>query len=179
MLCVRKSHTVVVALKTECHIFRGEVEAEKMTGSWAGAMGQCQFMPSNVQKFAVDYDGDGKADIWNSRSDALASIANFLVQHGTACGVIVCDTNEPAKCNSVSQTQINVFIGWSTGIRSAVRVEGNGATSSKIEKRQGEVGIRKPEQASSFWHKSFNLTDTSSTYCHCHCQGFQKVCGLQ
>ncbi|MCP4354694.1 MAG: lytic murein transglycosylase [Proteobacteria bacterium] len=46
--------------------------------SWAGALGQCQFMPSNVLKYAVDGDSDGKSDIWSNELDVLASIANFL-----------------------------------------------------------------------------------------------------
>jgi lytic murein transglycosylase len=53
-----------------------------MKGSWAGAMGQPQFMPSSYLKYAVDFDGDGDKDIWNSVPDALGSIANYLVQKG-------------------------------------------------------------------------------------------------
>ncbi len=52
----------------------------KMVGSWAGAMGHTQFMPTNYRKYAVDGDGDGIADLWNSEVDALTSAANFL-QH--------------------------------------------------------------------------------------------------
>ena len=52
----------------------------KMVGSWAGAMGHTQFMPTNYRKYAVDGDGDGVADLWNSEADALTSAANFL-QH--------------------------------------------------------------------------------------------------
>ncbi|WP_165953511.1 lytic murein transglycosylase [Shewanella decolorationis] len=51
-----------------------------MVGSWAGAMGHTQFMPSAYAKYAIDGDGDGKADLWNSTEDALTSAANFL-QH--------------------------------------------------------------------------------------------------
>jgi len=51
-------------------------------GSWAGAMGQTQFMPSSFLKFAVDFDGDGRKDIWTNVPDALASTANYLQQHG-------------------------------------------------------------------------------------------------
>lgn len=51
-----------------------------MTGSWAGAMGQTQFMPSSYQDFAVDYDQDGRSDIWTSHPDIFASIANYLLQ---------------------------------------------------------------------------------------------------
>ena len=53
-----------------------------MTGSWAGAMGQAQFMPSNYLKYAVDFNRDGRTDIWKSTGDALASIANYLKGFG-------------------------------------------------------------------------------------------------
>jgi len=60
----------------------GHVPPERMRGSWAGAMGQPQFMPSNFEKLAVDFDGDGRRDIWGSRADALASIAQYLAHYG-------------------------------------------------------------------------------------------------
>ena len=60
----------------------GEVEADNMLGSWAGAMGQCQFMPSNFRRLAVDGDGDGRRDIWGTPADVFASIARFLSAHG-------------------------------------------------------------------------------------------------
>lgn len=54
----------------------------RMKGSWAGAMGQCQFMPSSYRRFAVDADGSGTADIWSTVPDVLASAANYLNQSG-------------------------------------------------------------------------------------------------
>ncbi|MBN7808562.1 lytic murein transglycosylase [Agrobacterium rosae] len=60
----------------------GDIPASKMMGSWAGALGQPQFMPSSYLKYAVDFDGDGHRDIWNSVPDALASIANYLYKRG-------------------------------------------------------------------------------------------------
>jgi membrane-bound lytic murein transglycosylase B len=57
---------------------RGDIRVEEMTGSWAGAMGGPQFMPSSYLDYAVDYDGDGRRDIWNSRGDVFASIANYI-----------------------------------------------------------------------------------------------------
>ncbi|MGI2158201.1 lytic murein transglycosylase [Shewanella baltica] len=57
-----------------------QFDDDTMVGSWAGAMGHTQFMPSAYAKYAVDGDGDGKADLWNSTTDALTSAANFL-QH--------------------------------------------------------------------------------------------------
>lgn len=61
---------------------RGDITPERMKGSWAGAMGQPQFLPSIFLKHAVDFDGDGHRDIWNSQVDALASIANYLKDIG-------------------------------------------------------------------------------------------------
>jgi membrane-bound lytic murein transglycosylase B len=61
---------------------RGHIEASRMTGSWAGAMGHPQFMPSSYLKYAEDFDRDGRRDIWRSTGDALASIANYLEEYG-------------------------------------------------------------------------------------------------
>ena len=63
-------------------IDQGNIGGGNMLGSWAGAMGQCQFMPSTFLRYAVDYDGDGRRDIWQDRADVLGSIANFLAHLG-------------------------------------------------------------------------------------------------
>ncbi|MCC7260368.1 MAG: lytic murein transglycosylase [Alphaproteobacteria bacterium] len=60
----------------------GHIAFEDMNGSWAGAMGQCQFMPSSFQRFAVDHNGDGRKDIWNTQEDIFASIAHYLSASG-------------------------------------------------------------------------------------------------
>ncbi|MGC9401445.1 lytic murein transglycosylase [Vibrio genomosp. F10] len=60
----------------------GHITPEAMKGSWAGAMGQCQFMPSSFLAFAADGNGDGKKDIWNTKADVFASTANYLSQSG-------------------------------------------------------------------------------------------------
>jgi membrane-bound lytic murein transglycosylase B len=60
----------------------GHITAERMVGSWAGAMGQNQFLPSSFQSYAVDFDDDGRRDIWTSRADVLASAANYLARAG-------------------------------------------------------------------------------------------------
>jgi len=61
---------------------RGDITAAAMRGSWAGAMGQVQFLPSSFLAHAVDFDGDGHRDIWGSQADAIASIANYLQSLG-------------------------------------------------------------------------------------------------
>lgn len=60
----------------------GDVEPAALRGSWAGALGQPQFMPSSFLLYAQDFDGDGKRDIWKSTPDVFASIANYLAAHG-------------------------------------------------------------------------------------------------
>jgi len=75
---------LIAALKI---IDSGEVTRDQLKGSWAGAMGQTQFIPSNYRTTAVDFDGDGKRDIWGSDADSLASAANLLVKGGWKPGV--------------------------------------------------------------------------------------------
>ena len=60
----------------------GDIDRAHMVGSWAGAMGQTQFLPSNFLAYAVDADGDGKRDIWGSMADVMASTAHFLARSG-------------------------------------------------------------------------------------------------
>lgn len=67
-------------------IENGDVDAARLTGSWAGAFGHTQFMPSTFARVAVDFDGDGRRDLIDSIPDALASTANFLVKAGWTSG---------------------------------------------------------------------------------------------
>ena len=67
-------------------IDKWQVEPKQMEGSWAGAMGHFQFMPSTFNAYAVDYNGDGKIDIWHSFEDAIASAANYLASMGWKAG---------------------------------------------------------------------------------------------
>jgi membrane-bound lytic murein transglycosylase B len=67
-------------------VANGDIAVADMTGSWAGAMGQSQFLPSSYLSLAVDLDGDGRRDIWNSTADSLASIANYLRSAGWTLG---------------------------------------------------------------------------------------------
>jgi membrane-bound lytic murein transglycosylase B len=74
---------LMAALKILDH---GDVMPGRMLGSYAGAMGQPQFMPSSYLRYAVDFEGNGRRDIWTSRPDVLASIANYLAQSGWRAG---------------------------------------------------------------------------------------------
>jgi membrane-bound lytic murein transglycosylase B len=70
---------LIAALKILDH---GDVAPARMTGSYAGAMGQPQFMPTSYLRYAVDFQGDGRRNIWTSTPDVLASIANYLARSG-------------------------------------------------------------------------------------------------
>ena len=61
---------------------QGDITPDRMLGSWAGAMGQTQFIPTTYNTHAVDFDGDGRRDIWNTPADALASTAHYLQSSG-------------------------------------------------------------------------------------------------
>ncbi|WP_346795377.1 lytic murein transglycosylase [Halomonas sp. Bachu 37] len=67
-------------------IDQGDIEAQRMVGSWAGAMGHTQFIPSSFEAYAVDGDGDGRRDIWESIADVMASTANYLAKAGWQAG---------------------------------------------------------------------------------------------
>ncbi|CEG59011.1 lytic murein transglycosylase [Legionella fallonii] len=64
----------------------GHVSLDDFKGEWAGASGQCQFLPSSWVKYAVDYEGNGHKDIWKSKPDVFASIANYMKQNGWQTG---------------------------------------------------------------------------------------------
>ena len=68
-------------------IQEGHIARDKMMGSWAGALGQCQFLPSGFIKWAVDFSGDGRRDIWATVPDVLGSIANYFREHGWTPGM--------------------------------------------------------------------------------------------
>ena len=73
------SRELIAALRI---VQRDDIPPAELRGSWAGAMGQCQFMPSSFLTYAVSFDGSGRPDIWNSRADVFASIANYLSRLG-------------------------------------------------------------------------------------------------
>src|SRR3954467_5848198 len=75
---------LIVALKI---LQEGHVARKAFLGSWAGAMGQTQFMPTNFMEYAVDFSGDGRKDIWNNVPDVLASTANYFKKEGWTPGM--------------------------------------------------------------------------------------------
>lgn len=75
----RKQLLIALAIVNE-----GQIRLQDFKGEWAGASGQCQFLPSSWRQYAVDFDRDGKKDIWKSYPDVFASIANYLAKNGWA-----------------------------------------------------------------------------------------------
>ncbi len=103
---------LIAALKI---LQRGDVSLEAMNGSWAGAMGHTQFIPTTYNSFAVDYDGDGKRDIWNDVPDSLASTASYLKvskwRAGESWGYEV-EVPKGFKVASVSESTVKTLGDW-------------------------------------------------------------------
>lgn len=101
------------------------VPIEKMRSSWAGAMGQPQFLPSSFIKYAVDFDGDGTKDLWNSVPDTLASIANYLQSFGWQAGrpwgyeIVMADT---VSCAAEGPDRLRPVADWER--QGIIRVNG-------------------------------------------------------
>lgn len=81
------------------------LDISKLTGSYAGAMGYGQFIPSSYRAFAIDYDGDGVADIWNNEEDAIGSVANYFAKHGWKTGAPI--AHPVSLSRSVDESVIN------------------------------------------------------------------------
>ena len=82
---------------------QGHISRKDLQGSWAGATGQCQFMPSSFTAYAQDFNGDGKKDIWNTKEDVFASIANYLSKSGWKKGIPAAQITPDHKGNIVAQ----------------------------------------------------------------------------
>jgi len=97
---------------------QGRATAAELKGSWAGAMGQPQFMPSSYLTHAVDFDGDGHADIWTSLPDVFASMANYLKNSGWQAGE---RWGREVRVSKAAMTRIDRSVEMRTGACRAVR----------------------------------------------------------
>lgn len=118
-----------------------------LVGSYAGAMGYGQFMPSSYRNYAIDFDNDGKIDIWENPVDAIGSVANYFKQHGWRQGEVVV-----AAANAAANTPEGVFVKGrdslkpdhtvaqlaSEGVTTKVQLDPNAlATAMKFELKNG------------------------------------------
>jgi membrane-bound lytic murein transglycosylase B len=118
----------------------GDTTPQNMLGSWAGAMGHVQFMPTSFHAFAVDFTGDGRRDIWTSIPDAMGSAANYLRRNGWQPGVPWgFEVHAPGIAGNRSQRRS--FDGWAAaGVR---RIGGgplSGGAAASLWKPAGETG---------------------------------------
>jgi len=97
---------------------RGDIELANLKGSWAGAMGQPQFMPSSYLQYAEDFDGDGRRDIWGTPGDIFASVANYLRGHGWIAGQ---NWGREVKISKSVATQLAATMAHRTGGCQATR----------------------------------------------------------
>lgn len=115
----------------------GHADRRRMRGSWAGAMGQTQFMPSSFMKYAVDFDGDGVRDIWGNVPDALASTANYLAGFGWQRGISWgTEASMPRGFDLASAAGFIDFARWSDA--------GFTAASGSALPRQGKAALYLP-----------------------------------
>lgn len=120
------------ALKIVQH---GDVKPDQMLGSWAGAMGQTQFIPSTYNRYAVDFDGDGRRDIWTSSADALASAANLLQSLGWHIGEpVVAEVTLPERFD-YAEADLSVKKTVGEWTRSGVHFIGNTPASVREDER--------------------------------------------
>jgi membrane-bound lytic murein transglycosylase B len=116
---------------------RGDIDLARLRGSWAGAMGQVQFMPSSYLKYAEDFDGDGKRDVWSNPADIFASIANYLRGHGWRAGQ---DWGREVRVTRASAHRIAGGVARRTGGCRATR----DLTVPLPVQRWRELGVRLP-----------------------------------
>ncbi len=155
--------------ESRMEFFRGELEATivsarqtgldplALTGSYAGAVGMPQFMPGNIYKLGVDFDGDGKVDLRTSPADAIGSVANFLVAHGWK-------RDDPAPL--VVPAAVSPERAWEkyidAGLEAKVRAEdlmaaGVSTTSPLPPGMYGLVDLQNGSEATEYWIGSNNF----------------------
>ncbi|MBE9606918.1 lytic murein transglycosylase [Acetobacteraceae bacterium H6797] len=131
---------------------QGNVPFSHMIGSWAGAMGNPQFMPTSFERLAVDFDGDGHKNIWDSKADALASIANYLARSGWQTGQgWAMEARAPAgfdieRANTDTQRPLRDWarLGWRKGDGSPLPASDTVASLAVPTRSSGQVFLGLP-----------------------------------
>lgn len=117
-----------------------QIDPLSLTGSYAGAMGYGQFIPSSFRNYAVDFDGDGKRDIWNNKTDAIGSVANYFARHGWRSGepvissVVISGDADEGWFNSGLKPDVTLAQWQARGVRSPLALDtAQPATLMKLE----------------------------------------------
>ena len=117
-------------------IQHGDVAPKEMTGSWAGAMGQTQFIPTTYNAHAVDFDGDGRRDIWKSHADALASAAHYLDQSGWKTGAVWGHEVKLPKDFDYSQADMSIRKSVAEWVKTGVaRIDGRSFPGGEMDEK--------------------------------------------
>ncbi|WP_444925775.1 lytic murein transglycosylase B [Microbulbifer sp. EKSA008] len=119
-----------------------------LKGSYAGAMGYGQFMPSSYRSYAVDFSDDGKADIWNNPTDAIGSVANYFVKHGWKPGEPVAVLASPRPNADMTIVNDTLQPQWTVG---ELADKGFNATSQVAPEMPANVFSLQTEQGKQYW----------------------------
>ncbi|MFC6670098.1 lytic murein transglycosylase B [Marinobacterium aestuariivivens] len=133
-------------LKEYVHLVREEqLDPLSLKGSYAGAMGYGQFIPSSYRAYAVDFDGDQKRDIWNNPTDAIGSVANYFARHGWKSGeavisnVVINRAADPAWFNAGLKPEVTLAQWGERGISTRKDLDpAQPATLMELETAEGE-----------------------------------------
>ncbi len=160
--------------------FRGELENMllyaresgidpfSLLGSYAGAIGLPQFMPSSIRRFAIDFDGDGLIDLRNSPVDAIGSVANFLVEHGWRAGAPIVF---PATAIESEESRWRLFIGQ--GLEAKFPIEAFNAAgvsltaAPPLDMKFGFVDLQNGSEPTEYWlgaHNFFVITQYNRSF---------------
>ncbi len=145
-----------------------KIDPLSLKGSYAGAMGYGQFMPSSYQHYAVDFDGQGKKDIWNNTTDAIGSVANYFKQHGWKLGkpvvvsAVVDDTKHP-KLDEINNRKLKPKI----TLKEFSEKGYQSAMSAKFPNMKAAVFMLEEKTGPTYW-LAFNNFYAISRYNHSH-----------
>jgi len=149
-------------------LFSGEAPRDRLRGSWAGAMGQTQFMPDTFLAFAVDEDGDGRRDIWGSAADALGSAGNYLERRGAwrrGQGWAREVSLPPGFDYSVAEGPGRVWAEWSAqGVRTADGLDWNAAEAGESAVLIVPAGWSGPAFLTLPNHRAIRTYNNSTSY---------------
>ena len=150
--------------------FRGELEQTllfareegidpfSLQGSYAGAIGLPQFMPSSIRKYAIDFDGDGKIDLRNSPIDAIGSIANFLVNHGWQTGLpLVFPTTITGNPDSMIAKKLEASYSLQELQAVVAPVVGLSQSQPPVELQYGLIDLQNGTNSTEYWLATSNF----------------------